>query len=232
MAALYYLMDCVSDRCMHASLLLEQLDFPWCGRGCWRTRGWVEALTAEEEHTGALTAFLLPSSSSHPAPGGRYPCPWGRSAPPEGGGGPGLGPLRRVADAAGPSPALLRCLPLLPAPPPLHPPYPPPGPRQPQLGEQPAAPGLLSLCLGPRGAPGPAQQATRGRRRLRGLAVMEKRERSRPGVTTVTTITITTITDRRPSHTPPHLHLISPCPANFVRPFPLHRVTLGQKDRE
>lgn len=133
-----------------------------CSWGCWRTRGWVETSTIEEEHTGALTAFLLPFLFLPPRPqGGGTLVPGGRSAPPEGGGpegGLGLGLLRWVADATGPSPALPCCLPLLPASPPLHPPHPPPGPRQPRLGEQPAAPGLLSLCLGQPDAPGPTQR--------------------------------------------------------------------------
>lgn len=132
-----------------------------CSWGCWRTRGWVETITIEEEHTGALTTFLLPFLFLPPRPQG------GGTLVPGGGlhprrvaeGGLGLGRLQWVADAAGPSPALPYCLPLLPAPPPLHPPHPPPpGPRQRRLGEQPAAPGPLSLCLGPPSAPGPAQR--------------------------------------------------------------------------
>lgn len=41
-----------------------------CSWGCWRARGWVETITIEEEHTGALTAFLLPFLFLPPRPQG------------------------------------------------------------------------------------------------------------------------------------------------------------------
>lgn len=44
-----------------------------CSWGCWRTRGWVETITIEEEHTGALTAFLLPFLFLPPRPRGAVP---------------------------------------------------------------------------------------------------------------------------------------------------------------
>lgn len=38
--------------------------------GCWRTRGWVETITIEEEHTGLSTTFLLPFLFILPRPRG------------------------------------------------------------------------------------------------------------------------------------------------------------------
>ncbi|KAK7828490.1 hypothetical protein U0070_008999, partial [Myodes glareolus] len=211
-----------------------------CSWGCWRTRGWVETITIEEEHTGALTAFLLPFLFLPPRPqGGRYPGPWGEVCTP-GGWRPGRRAGVGVAAVGGGRHGPLPRAPLLPplAPRPSSSPSSPSSSWSPATAARGAAGGTgaaqpLSRAAGRAGpnATGHAGTAETARTGSHGKTGEEPAQRHRHHC------------HHHHHHhhhhwsspiPPPRLipHLISPRTANFVRSFPLHRVILGQKDRE